>query len=146
MCNSHCQGKGSSSQYPLSGYYLSPKAKRDDNFREGTPTQFAVAGPHATARPGLMISLARTTRPALASCGGVTNVSNQAQLNAGIADFNSQGSPCHYTIALASDIFLTASTTTINNPTPDVDLLHQRQWVLRQWAVHGRSATLYNRQ
>ena len=72
---------------------------------------------------GMMISLAGTARPALASCGGVTNVNSQAQLNASISDFNSQGSPCHYTIALATDIDLTASTTTINNPVENVDLV-----------------------
>lgn len=71
----------------------------------------------------LLINLVGTARPALASCGGVTNVSNETQLNNRIADFNSQGGPCHYTIVLLSDINLTASTTTIDNPTENVDLL-----------------------
>ena len=60
--------------------------------------------------------------PAAAACGGVTNVSNAAELNAAIADFNSQAGACVYTIALTGNIDLLASTTIINNGAAGVEL------------------------
>lgn len=60
---------------------------------------------------------------ALAACGGATNVATENELNAAIADFNSQTTACSYMIALTADIDLTASTTEINNGNANVDLL-----------------------
>ncbi|MEM7118505.1 MAG: choice-of-anchor Q domain-containing protein [Chloroflexota bacterium] len=61
--------------------------------------------------------------PALASCGGNSNVATETELNAAIANFNSQTSACVYTVTLTANIGLTASTSAINNATPNVELL-----------------------
>ncbi len=73
---------------------------------------------------GLILLLAGPAQPAAASCGGVTIVGNETQLNAAIAAYNAVGtSPCVFTIQFSGDIPLTASTTTINNATAGVELV-----------------------
>lgn len=72
----------------------------------------------------LPIMLALLARPATASCGGTTTVSNETELNAAIAAFNAvAASPCTFTIQLSGNIPLTASTTAINNATSGVNLV-----------------------
>jgi hypothetical protein len=71
----------------------------------------------------LILSAGLGAPTALAACGSSTNVATESELNAAIADFNSQTSACSYTITLIADINLAASTTAINNATANVDLL-----------------------
>ncbi len=68
---------------------------------------------------GVLLVFAGLAKPAAASCGGTTTVSNAAQLNAAIAAFNGASGPCVFTIRLTQDINLTASTTAINNANSD---------------------------
>ena len=73
---------------------------------------------------GLLLLLALPAQPAAASCGGTTNVSNEAELNTAITAFNGVASgTCVFTIALTQDIALTGSTTQINNTTANVSLV-----------------------
>ncbi len=72
----------------------------------------------------LFMLLALAPQPVVASCGGVTTVSNETQLNAAIAAFNAVAAgPCVFTIQLTGDIALTASTTAIDNTTAGVSLV-----------------------
>lgn len=60
--------------------------------------------------------------PAMAACGGQTVVSSEADFNTAIASFNGQSSPCIFGIEFDGDIPLTASTTSIDNGNPGVEL------------------------
>ncbi len=70
-----------------------------------------------------ILAVASPAQPAAASCGGVTTVSTEAELNTAIAAFNAVAtSPCVFTIQLSADINLTASTTVISNTLAGLEL------------------------
>ena len=52
---------------------------------------------------GLLL-LAGTARPALASCGGTTQVGNTSELNLAISAFNAASSPCTFTIEFTGPV------------------------------------------
>ncbi|SDW52437.1 choice-of-anchor Q domain-containing protein [Thiocapsa roseopersicina] len=66
---------------------------------------------------GSLLLLASGAPPAFAACGGVTTVSDEAQLNDAIAAFNADttSDSCVFTIRLDADIALNESTTPIRN-------------------------------
>ncbi len=72
----------------------------------------------------VILALASPAQPAAASCGGVTTVNDETELNTAITAFNSAAGPsCLFTIQLSGDIALTASTTPIDNNTSGVSLV-----------------------
>lgn len=73
---------------------------------------------------GLLLLLALLARPAAASCGGVTNVGTESELNNAIGNYNAVTTTgCVFTIQLTANINLTASTTGILNNTSNVRLV-----------------------
>jgi hypothetical protein len=72
---------------------------------------------------GLFLLLTVPAQPVAASCGGITSVSNETELNAAIVAFNAESTSCVFTIALTQNIDLTASATQINNATANLSLV-----------------------
>jgi hypothetical protein len=66
---------------------------------------------------------ARAAPAAQVGCGIEMIVYDEGELNNAIACFNGAAVPGQYTITLAADILLTASTTTINKPSANYSLL-----------------------
>lgn len=90
-------------------------------------TYFASARGWRLISPALALSLllllALLARPAAASCGGVTPVSTESELNSAIATYNAvTTAPCVFTIQLTANINLTASTTGIQNGSTDANV------------------------
>ncbi len=72
----------------------------------------------------LLLLLVASNRPAYAACGGVTDVANEAELNAAIAAFNAlPAGACVFTIRLTSEIPLTSSTALIYNSRAGIELV-----------------------
>ncbi len=64
----------------------------------------------------LLFTLLQLNSAALyAACGGWTEADSQATLDAAIASFNAQASPCEFGIRLTGDVLLSASTTGADN-------------------------------
>ena len=72
----------------------------------------------------LLLLLVAPNRPAYAACGGMTDVADEAELNAAIAAFNAlPAGACVFTIRLTSDILLSSSTAMIYNSRAGVELV-----------------------
>jgi len=71
---------------------------------------------------GFLLLLSHPAQPAVAVCPAPATVTQEVQLNNAIDDFNAATAPCAAVIELGANIFLSNSTTPIDNATANVSL------------------------